>query len=296
MREHDDYDDENIRLYTPVLQRVIILAAVIIAVPVLMWTITAFVRSYVARPKVPGLEHVASMNTPTRIPAISPAPSGPPPSPADQPAPHRVEGVSPSDAPNPTAETKNGPPNPAPPPDASASPVAANTPSGALQAAPIQAAPIQSPSPAIPAPATSAAGDLATGNLAPVAPMPRLPPASRSTDNAALTSTPSSSDRGLAWPNPNTTNPPDFAPPRLAPPPAPARTAAAEVSPADEPIRGPIPLPRRRPGIFAMAADGAAASGPAPLPRARPVDAPAEAATSVSETPYGYRPALDSDR
>jgi hypothetical protein len=34
MREYDDYDDENIRLYTPVLQRVIILAAVIIAVPV----------------------------------------------------------------------------------------------------------------------------------------------------------------------------------------------------------------------------------------------------------------------
>ena len=45
MREHDDYyNDENIRLYTPVLQRVIILAAVIIAVPVMMWTITTFVR------------------------------------------------------------------------------------------------------------------------------------------------------------------------------------------------------------------------------------------------------------
>ena len=42
MREYDNYDDENIRLYTPVLQRVIILAAVIIAVPVMMWTITSF--------------------------------------------------------------------------------------------------------------------------------------------------------------------------------------------------------------------------------------------------------------
>ena len=30
MREYDDYDDESIRLYTPVLQRVIILAAVVI--------------------------------------------------------------------------------------------------------------------------------------------------------------------------------------------------------------------------------------------------------------------------
>jgi hypothetical protein len=57
MREYDDYGeyrDDHIRLYTPVLQRVTILTAVIIAVPVLMWTVTTFVRSYVARPKVPG--------------------------------------------------------------------------------------------------------------------------------------------------------------------------------------------------------------------------------------------------
>jgi hypothetical protein len=266
MREYDDYDDKNIRLYTPVLQRVIVLAAVIIAVPVLMWTITTFVRSYVARPKVPTLEHVASTNMPARIPTISPAPPSPAPSPADQSAPQRVEGASASDAPSPAAET------------------------GSLQAAPIQA-----PSPAIPAPAATAAGDASAGNPAPTAPMPRLPLAPRSTDYAALTSPPSSSDRGLAWPNPNTTSPPDFAAPRLPPPPtpAPARTAAAEVLPAGEPIRGPIPLPRQRPGIFVMAA---AASGPVPLPRARPVDAPAQAATSESETRSGYRPGLDSDR
>src|SRR6266704_1495451 len=57
MREYDDYGeyrDDHIRLYTPVLQRVIILTAVIIAVPVLMWTVTTFVRSYVARPKPQG--------------------------------------------------------------------------------------------------------------------------------------------------------------------------------------------------------------------------------------------------
>jgi len=51
MREYDD--DDNIRLYTPVLQRIIILVAVIIAVPVVMWTITTFVRTYVAPPTVP---------------------------------------------------------------------------------------------------------------------------------------------------------------------------------------------------------------------------------------------------
>src|SRR5215471_10849296 len=92
MREYDDYDDENIRLYTPVLQRVIILAAVVIAVPVMMWTITTFVRSYIARPKLPALEHVASANLPARIPTIALSPPGPAPSPADQSAPQRVDG------------------------------------------------------------------------------------------------------------------------------------------------------------------------------------------------------------
>ncbi|MFZ0375994.1 MAG: hypothetical protein WAL39_22095, partial [Xanthobacteraceae bacterium] len=55
MREYDDY---NIRLYTPVLQRVIILLAVIIAVPVVMWTITTMVRTYVAPPKAPTFQRM----------------------------------------------------------------------------------------------------------------------------------------------------------------------------------------------------------------------------------------------
>jgi hypothetical protein len=50
MREYDE-DDYNIRRHAPVLRRVIILVAVIIAVPVMMWTITIFVRSYVEHPK-----------------------------------------------------------------------------------------------------------------------------------------------------------------------------------------------------------------------------------------------------
>ena len=53
-----EYDDENIRLYTPVLQRVIILLAVIIAVPVVMWTITTMVRTYVAAPKAPTFQRL----------------------------------------------------------------------------------------------------------------------------------------------------------------------------------------------------------------------------------------------
>src|SRR6516165_4645018 len=79
MRDYDDYDeyhDDGVRLHTPVLQGVLILAAVIIAVPVVMWTITAFVRSYVARPKVPVIQHLASSESPTaRVgsPAVIPA-------------------------------------------------------------------------------------------------------------------------------------------------------------------------------------------------------------------------------
>src|SRR5215472_15181773 len=88
MREYDDYNDENIRLYTPVLQRVIILAAVVIAVPVMMWTVTTFIRSYVARPQVPTFQHLtlseAAQTPPPAIPfaASPPPPSVTPPAPA----------------------------------------------------------------------------------------------------------------------------------------------------------------------------------------------------------------------
>jgi hypothetical protein len=276
MREHDEYySDENIRLYTPVLQRVIILAAVIIAVPVVMWTITTFVRGYVARPKVPALEHVASTNLPARIPAISPSAPSPAPSPADQSA-------------SLAADTRNGPPNLASAPNAGAAPPTANSPSGvSLRTAP-------TPSSAITTATTT--GDISTGSTLPAPPAPRPSLAPRSNDNAASTGAPSSSDRGLAWPNPNTTSPPDFAAPRLPPLPAPAppaRTAAAQVLPAEEPIRGPIPMPRQRPGTFAVAA---AATGVVPLPRARPAAAPAETANTAIEPVSGYRPGLESDR
>ena len=290
MREYDEYDDENIRLYTPVLQRVIILAAVIIAVPVMMWTITTFVRSYVARPKVPTLEHVASTNIPGRNPVISSASPGPAPSPADQSAPQRVEeasGVKSS-----AAETRNRPPNLASPPDAGAPRAAASSPSGAsLQ-------PMQAPSSAITA-TVATMGDISTSSstTSPAPPAPRLPLPPRSNDTAASTGALNSSDRSLAWPNPNTTSPPDFTAPRLPPALAPARTAETEVLPADEPIRGPIPLPRQRPGTFAESAImAAAASGPVPLPRVRPAAAPAEAASTGIEPASGYRPGLDSER
>jgi hypothetical protein len=51
--------DEHIQLYVPLLRRIVVLVAVIIAVPVVLWTITAFVRTYVAPPKVPTFRSLA---------------------------------------------------------------------------------------------------------------------------------------------------------------------------------------------------------------------------------------------
>ena len=300
MREYDDYGDDSIRLYTPIFQRVIILAAVIIAVPVLMWTITTFVRSYVARPRVPTLEHVASSSPSTRIPLTAAPPAPPPP---DQSPPRTDRGAA-RDTPNPAAEMRQGTGTLAALPETTAAPAAVNSPPA------VQAAPAQTPSPASAASGAAAAGDASSS------PSPRQPQAMpqppRPNDNAPLSATPGSSDRGIAWPNPNTTSPPDFGASRLALPPAPpARAAAAEVIPAGEPLSGPIPLPRHRPGILAMAGSvagpvtGTAAAsatgsiptgGGVPLPRVRPTDAPTEAANTAIEPAFGYRPGLDADR
>ncbi len=51
--------DEHIQLYVPVLRRIVVLVAVIIAVPVVLWTITVFVHTYVAPPKVPTFRSLA---------------------------------------------------------------------------------------------------------------------------------------------------------------------------------------------------------------------------------------------
>jgi len=67
--------------------------------------------------------------------------------------------------------------------------------------------------------------------------------------------------------------------------------ATAEVLPPGDPLRGPIPLPRQRPTVYAVAA--VASSGAVPLPRVRPSDASAEAAPPLSSNaPYHYEPGL----
>ena len=58
MREYDD--DDNIKHYAPVLRRIIILVAVITAVPVMLWTITAFMHTYIAQPTIPSPQTLAA--------------------------------------------------------------------------------------------------------------------------------------------------------------------------------------------------------------------------------------------
>jgi hypothetical protein len=295
MREYDDYGeyrDDHIRLYTPVLQRVIILTAVIIAVPVLMWTVTTFVRSYVARPKVPVPQHVAASESPPRAPVASPAPSIPAQLPPDQTAaaPPRGDTVLPlSDARRtPGPDIKKGPPV-APSGDATATAPAVQ---GANAPPPSQGRPAQGSEPA---PGVSPAGAAANSVAPAVTAASPAPTPPRPAENTAVAAAPASSDRGLAWPNPNSKSPPGFGAPAAAtpaastPPPLP-RTAMVEVVPPGEPLRGAIPLPRQRPTVYAVAA--VASSGPVPLPRLRPSEAPAGTASPVTVAPYNYEPGL----
>lgn len=53
-------DEDQFRQYMPVLRRLIILVAVITAIPVAMWTITAVVRTYVGPPKLPTFRPMAT--------------------------------------------------------------------------------------------------------------------------------------------------------------------------------------------------------------------------------------------
>jgi hypothetical protein len=279
MHDYDEYEDDNIRLYTPVFQRVIILAAVIIAVPVVMWTITTFVRSYVGRPKVPAIEHVASTtaSTATSTASSAPAPAiaaaAPSTAPAPQSASLRTATAAVSDAPNSSPDSKKGAPNLAALSDAPLAPVVLNT-----------RVPAPQSSPATPAAVAGAPGEAA--NTA-TASLPR-PTALRAADNAAA----SAADRSIAWPNPNSASPPDFTSSRASPPPPPARVATVEAVPAAETPLGPVPLPRQRPGSLAMTSS-VSIPGSVPMPRVRPAAAPAEATTAF-DTPAGGRSELEN--
>jgi hypothetical protein len=327
MREYDDED--KIRLYAPVLQRVIILAAVVIAVPVMMWTITTFIRSYVARPQVPTFQHLTLSEGSQGPSPASPLAANPPPPPqASQPAPTPpLAEIAPTAGSSPTPPADTGS-SVAVPAGSSPSPLSVPTVAGAIKnpaqaAVPAQPPPIASPDasglPTVAQPAGLAAR-LATNGSGTSAAAP--PPVAASPSMGAKQPPDRVTDTGLtdALPPPEPIKGRIPLPPRRpaaialavtedATPPAPvndaasAATASTETAPTDtlpppQPIKGRVPLPRRRPAIALAATATVAPAAPigraVPIPKLRPVQAPPDATPAPASAPYGYHPGLDS--
>jgi hypothetical protein len=213
-----EYDDDNIQHYAPVLRRIIILVAVITAVPVMLWTITAFMHTYIAQPTIPSPQPLAAA-TDTAV-ATSPAADT---ATANPPAP----GAAPSQ-PAPTATDSAG-----------------NTGAPNVQVAALAPTPSAA---AAPAPAAD------TAQAAPAASAPSVFP-----------------------------NSPFVVQPTPA---APDAANDADALPPPDPITGPIPLPRHRPNVIALA------DTDIPLPRARPSNAPEPPSPTPDAPPSGYDPGI----
>jgi hypothetical protein len=270
-------DEDHIRQFMPVLRRIIILVAVLTAIPVVMWTITAFVRTYVGPPKTPTFQHMADA-----APAGSLADA-----PAATPSDNGATGSTPT-SPQPIVEAKaaamdadaNAPASDA---NAEAAPVSAAANVAAPNAAPPDPAfPNVTAPNAPPAPAGMAQTGVATNNAAPA--------------NAAAAGTTPAPAPGATGPaDLAASGPPAYAAPSEAPSggvqvaaqqPAPtnwptAQPPAVESLPPGLPIAGIVPLPRKRPRTFELA------QGAIPLPMPRP-EAAGTAAPPPPATPFDW--------
>ena len=210
MREYDD--DSNIQHYAPVLRRIIILVAVITAVPVMLWTITAFMHTYIAQPTIPAPRPLAAATAAPTTPAADTATANPPA--PSQPASTITDARTTDDGRG--DRMRDG---------------AGNTAAPNVQVATLAPTPSAAPS-VFPDPPSVT---------------PQQP-------------TPAASDA--------------------------ANDAAADALPPPDPITGPVPLPRHRPSVLALA-DTAI-----PLPRARPGDAPEPPSVTPDAPPSGYDPGI----
>ena len=229
MREYDD--DSNIQHYAPVLRRIIILVAVITAVPVMLWTITAFMHTYIAQPTISAPRPLAAAApvgpAADAATANSPAPYQPAPAVTDARATDDGRGDRIRDS-----AGNNAAPN------------------------------VQVASTAALSPAPSAA--------------PAAPPAP-----AAVTVQAAAPPAPSVFPNP------PFIPQQQPTPGASdANNAATDDLPPPDPITGPVPLPRHRPSVLALA------DTDIPLPRARPGGAPEPPSVTPDAPPSGYDPGI----
>lgn len=226
MREYDD--DSNIQHYAPVLRRIIILVAVITAVPVMLWTITAFMHTYIAQPTIPAPRPLAAATAaaaPTS-PAADTATANPPA--PSQPAPAAIDAKATDDGRGDRTRDSTG---------NNAAPNVQVASTAALSPAPSAAAP--------PAPAAVTVQATQAPSVFPNSPfIPQQQPVA--------------SDQ----------------------------TNDADALPPPDPITGPVPLPRHRPSVLALA-DTAI-----PLPRARPGTAPEPQSPTPDTPPSGYDPGI----
>ena len=162
-------DSDHFRHYVPLLRRIVIVVAVLAAIPVILWTITIFMRSYVGPPKLPTFRQLAASATvplPRNASASLDSATQPLPPPeqsrlSDASSAAVPVGNTPTDAPDAAAAPKG-------PLLGDRAPIgAANTPTGALRTAAtsiIPADPKATEMPAAAAPADGAAPS--TGALA----------------------------------------------------------------------------------------------------------------------------------
>ncbi|MGH6675369.1 MAG: hypothetical protein ACRECE_03970, partial [Xanthobacteraceae bacterium] len=246
-------DEDNIRQYMPVLRRIIILVAVLTAIPVVMWTLTAVVRTYVGPLKAPTYQPMAA-TTPASV-ATEQAAAGPP---------NNSTTVS-LPAPAPVVETKIGAmDNTAPGPEQTASLLPANASSSPMPAdvtaqnMSSEAATPQSPQTAAVAVQNPAVPNSTVAN--PTVPNPTVTTANGPTPNGpnpAPMAAPSSAPDAAQLPSQQQVAPARQQVAEQQPDatnwPAPLPKVAAGSLPQGVPIAGPVPLPRRRPPTFVLA-------------------------------------------
>lgn len=249
-----DYRDNNTRLYTPILQQIIILVAVIIAVPVVMWTITSFIRGYIAPPRVPTFPMTMAPPSDSTTASTNPVPAASPSQQAQSPA---------SSSPQVTADasltTAPAPPTPI------------------CRQACHRPLPRLRPGPERRRPSRLRQCQLRRLPLVGRPPQPRIP--LTKVTRPPRRRRPLSPLRGpIRQTTPLRHRRPTAKPRR-------ARPTAAPTICLPDPIAGRIPLPRHRPTVFAMVAMTAV-----PLPRARPAIAPdivvAPSTQRASSSPY----------
>ena len=222
--------EDQFRHYFPLMRRIVILVAVLTAIPVILWTITVFVRGYFGPPKIADPLPLATVSVE--------APAAPAASQDASPAPQQPKLV---DA-QPVVEAR------ATVTDARTMPPAVKWPAlGDRQGGSDAAPPPGTPGAAAMAPAggtadqrASPAGQMMAARTMAAAPaMPTgeaMPGASAATAGTLVAQDPPDQDQ----------------------------QTADTVSPRAEPTAGPVPLPRHRPRSFAML------QGSVPMPRPRP--------------------------